>query len=164
MLSTPTHFSWLTFTSNSQGDGDSEIALVVEDDDMLESTMDGKPYMAARFAATLRRQLYKEHLGLIPPQTVDSRHEHVTAAMRAAPIANADETQSNADAAVMDPLVGETVDLWERTAKENRNIFTEVFRPVPSNLVRDWKAYDVRYDFCQSKSALLHDLRMVILR
>ena len=42
-----------------QGSGDSEIALVIEDEDMLESTMDGKPYMASRFAATLRRKLYR---------------------------------------------------------------------------------------------------------
>jgi phospholipase D1/2 len=30
--------------------------------------MDGKKYMAAKFAATLRRQLWKHHLGLAPPQ------------------------------------------------------------------------------------------------
>ena len=42
-----------------QGHGDSEIALVVEDDDMINSTMNGMPYPVARFAATLRRQLYK---------------------------------------------------------------------------------------------------------
>ena len=44
---------------SQKGDGDSEIALVVEDDDMIDSTMDGKPYQVSRFAATLRRQLYK---------------------------------------------------------------------------------------------------------
>jgi hypothetical protein len=42
-----------------QGNGDSEIALVVEDDDMINSTMNGVPFPVARFAATLRRQLYK---------------------------------------------------------------------------------------------------------
>ena len=42
-----------------QGDGDSEIALVVEDQDFLETEMDGQPYIAARFAATLRRKLYR---------------------------------------------------------------------------------------------------------
>ena len=43
----------------SQGDGDSEIALVVEDDDMVSSTMDGRPYMASRFATTLRRKIFR---------------------------------------------------------------------------------------------------------
>ena len=42
-----------------QGDGDSEIALVVEDSDMINTTMDGEPYQVARFAATLRRQLFQ---------------------------------------------------------------------------------------------------------
>ena len=44
---------------SQKGDGDSEIALVVEDNDLIHSTMDGRPYMAARFAATLRRRLFK---------------------------------------------------------------------------------------------------------
>lgn len=42
-----------------QGDGDSEICLVVEDDDMLDSTMDGEPFQVARFATTLRRKLFR---------------------------------------------------------------------------------------------------------
>ena len=45
-----------------QGNGDSEIALVVEDNDMMNSTMNGVPYPVARFAATLRRQLYKGNI------------------------------------------------------------------------------------------------------
>ena len=44
-----------------QGDGDSEIALVVEDTDLVDTYMNGHPYNASRFAATLRRQLYKGH-------------------------------------------------------------------------------------------------------
>lgn len=44
---------------SQKGDGDSEIALVVEDTDMIETRMDGKTYMAARFAASLRRKLYR---------------------------------------------------------------------------------------------------------
>ena len=51
-----------------QGNGDSEIALVVEDDDMINSTMNGVPYPVARFAATLRRQLYK---GILLPLYTD---------------------------------------------------------------------------------------------
>ena len=42
-----------------QGDGDSEIALVVEDEDHIPSYMDGRPYSAGRFAATLRRRLFR---------------------------------------------------------------------------------------------------------
>ncbi|KAJ1956772.1 hypothetical protein IWQ62_005230 [Dispira parvispora] len=49
-----------------QGDHDSEIAILVEDKSMVDITMDGKPYKAAKFAHTLRTYLCKEHLGLLP--------------------------------------------------------------------------------------------------
>lgn len=42
-----------------QGDGDSEIALVVDDEDWVESTMDGQHFMVGRFATSLRRKLYR---------------------------------------------------------------------------------------------------------
>ncbi|EIN06494.1 phospholipase D/nuclease [Punctularia strigosozonata HHB-11173 SS5] len=125
---------------SQKGDGDSEIALVVEDDDMFETTMDGRPYMAARFAASLRRKLYKEHLGLIKPQWCD-RNEEVTSFMQPAPIPNENEIGTPEDNAVADPLSEETDRLWNETAKTNREIFTEIFRPVPTNLIRDWNAY-----------------------
>ena len=64
--------------------------------------------------------------------------------MRPAPIPNEDETDSREDELVADPLADETLDLFDSTAKKNRAIFTEIFRPVPTNLVRDWKAYEVR--------------------
>ena len=48
-----------TYTRNAPSPSDSEIALVVEDEDMIESSMDGEPYQAGRFAATLRRKLYR---------------------------------------------------------------------------------------------------------
>jgi len=44
---------------SQRGDGDSEIALVVEDEEVLQTTMNGRPYAAAKFAATLRRRLYR---------------------------------------------------------------------------------------------------------
>ena len=49
-----------------QGDGDSEIALIVEDEDTIETTMNGEPYTAARFAATLRRKLYRGTFASLP--------------------------------------------------------------------------------------------------
>lgn len=119
-------------------------------------------YRARRFAATLRRQLYKgvwpvnlsdlllltksvEHLGLIPPQNVNGANEPVTSFMRAAPVPNDYILESPEDDAVVDPLADETIELWRTTAKKNRDIFTEVFRPVPSDLVQNYQAYKVRY-------------------
>ena len=64
--------------------------------------------------------------------------------MHPAPIPNEDETYLPEDAAVADPLADETLDLLYNTARKNREIFTELFRPVPTNLVRSWSAYEVR--------------------
>ncbi|KAG7085424.1 hypothetical protein E1B28_002985 [Marasmius oreades] len=127
---------------SQKGDGDSEIALVVEDTDLIETSMNGQPYMAGRFAATLRRKLFREHLGLISPQIPDEEDDHPSTFMRPAPHPNEDETNLREDQMVADPLAEETLRLWNDTAKKNREVFTEIFRPVPSNLVRSWSAYD----------------------
>lgn len=44
---------------SQKGDGDSEIALIVEDTELVESKMDGQRYMATRFASSLRRRLWR---------------------------------------------------------------------------------------------------------
>lgn len=64
--------------------------------------------------------------------------------MKPAPDPHEDETDLPEDAAVADPLADETLDLWNSTARRNREIFTEIFQPVPTNLVRTWSAYEVR--------------------
>ncbi|KAH7886577.1 hypothetical protein F5I97DRAFT_1807371 [Phlebopus sp. FC_14] len=127
---------------SQKGDGDSEIALVVEDNDLVHTTMDGKPYMATRFAASLRRKLFREHLGLIPPQNVPNGDHRETSFMRPAPEPNEDEMGDDDDAKVADPLADTTLDLWNNTARENRAAFTEIFRPVPTDLVRSWSDYE----------------------
>ncbi|KAI0708777.1 phospholipase D/nuclease [Cerioporus squamosus] len=126
---------------SQKGDGDSEIALVVEDEDMIDTYMDGQQYQAARFAATLRRKLYREHLGLIPPQWCRDE-DRPDSFMQPAPHPNEDETGQQEDEIVADPLSDDTINLWNNTARKNREIFTEVFRPVPTNLIRSWKDYD----------------------
>lgn len=65
--------------------------------------------------------------------------------MRPAPVANPDEFGTADDEIMADPLSDEMVELWQKTAKVNREVFTELFRPVPTNLVRDWDAYNVRF-------------------
>jgi phospholipase D1/2 len=65
--------------------------------------------------------------------------------MRPAPYPNDYNLDSREDRAVADPLSADTEGLWNNTARVNREIFTEVFRPVPTNLIRSWGAYDVRH-------------------
>ncbi|KAF9312591.1 hypothetical protein BG003_006127 [Podila horticola] len=45
---------------------DSEIAIIIEDTDMVPSKMNGEPYQVGKLAHTLRTDLFKEHLGLLP--------------------------------------------------------------------------------------------------
>ncbi|KAG1448086.1 hypothetical protein G6F56_009047 [Rhizopus delemar] len=47
------------------GNRDSEVALLIEDTEMIPSFMNGKEFKASKFAHTLRMQLWKEHLGLL---------------------------------------------------------------------------------------------------
>lgn len=49
---------------SQRGNRDSEVAAVVRDTEVVNSTMDDKPYKAARFAHTLRMRLMREHLGV----------------------------------------------------------------------------------------------------
>ena len=74
-----------------------------------------------------------------------AHREHVTSFMKPAPEPNDNEIGTPEDDAVADPLSDEVLDLWHSTARRNREIFTEIFRPVPTNLVRNWAAYDVRF-------------------
>lgn len=75
--------------------------------------------------------------------------------MRCAPEPNDNEIGMREDTAVADPLADSTLELWNHTARVNREIFTEVFRPVPTNLVRSWSAYEASndaYEFHQNMS------------
>ncbi|KAK2462177.1 hypothetical protein APHAL10511_005809 [Amanita phalloides] len=127
---------------SQRGDGDSEIALVVEDAPQIRSTMDGRSCMVSSFATTLRRKLFREHLGLIPPQRTDPSKQKVTANMKPAPHPYDYDFGSQADKLVADPVADSTMLLWQQTAKKNREIFAELFKSVPTNIVRDWATYE----------------------
>lgn len=43
----------------------SQIGLVIEDKEFIESSMNGNPWMAGNFASSLRLSLWSEHLGLL---------------------------------------------------------------------------------------------------
>lgn len=144
---------------SQNGDHDSEIAILMEDQDMVESTMDGKKYMASRLATTWRRTLMRgesvlilrynliltirslEHLGLLPGQPAFDSHKQPTAAMHPVPIPHDYDFHSEEDAAVED-FLGESFEkLWVETGRNNRMAFEKVFRPVPNDTIRNWKSY-----------------------
>lgn len=120
------------------GDHDSEIAMIIEDPTPLPSVMAGQPYIASHFAATLRRQIFRKHLGLIPAQTLDDVDEN----MSPSPVPNIYDFDSAEDRLVADPLGDEFTRLWYDTARVNTDCFRRVFRPVPDDGIRTWKQYD----------------------
>ncbi|KAG5549071.1 hypothetical protein RHGRI_014441 [Rhododendron griersonianum] len=96
------------------GSRDSEIAVVIEDTEFLESSMNGIPWRAGKFALSLRLSLWSEHLGL-PAGQINR---------------------------IRDPIAESTYkDLWLETAKINTAIYQEVFGCVPNDLIHSRSAF-----------------------
>ncbi|XP_075727869.1 phospholipase D isoform X1 [Rhipicephalus microplus] len=95
------------------GRRDSELAVVVHDTEREKSIMDGRIYSAGRFAGSLRRSLFREHLGLL----------------------EGDGSTNGID--IRDPVASSFYDgVWRTTARRNAQIFEKVFRCIPSDSVR----------------------------
>ncbi|KAJ4956562.1 hypothetical protein NE237_013345 [Protea cynaroides] len=90
------------------GSRDSEIAVLIEDKEFVDSSMSGKPWKAGKFAFSLRLSLWSEHLGLRPGEVSQ----------------------------ISDPVVDATYkDIWMATAKTNTMIYQDVFACVPNDLI-----------------------------
>ncbi|KAG6585979.1 Phospholipase D zeta 1, partial [Cucurbita argyrosperma subsp. sororia] len=82
------------------GSRDSEIAIVIEDKELINSYMGGQPWKAGKFCWSLRLSLWSEHLGLRPGQINQ----------------------------IVDPVSDSTYkDTWMGTAKTNTTIYQDVF-------------------------------------
>ncbi|KAI1739603.1 phospholipase [Xylaria scruposa] len=121
------------------GTHDSEIAVVIEDQDLVDSMMDGNPYQASRFATSLRRQLWRKHLGWIPDQRWDQPTSNWTPVTRDP---QDYDWGSRADRAVEDPLSEDFWNSWFETARTNTEVFSKVFHNVPNDNVRNWDDYE----------------------
>lgn len=122
---------------------DSEIAMIIEDPVEIQSYMGGQPFLATRFAATLRRQIFRKHLGLLPPQDIQRPDANFT------PVGageNIYDFGSPEDLTVMDPISDDFMNLWKTTANVNTEAFAKVFHPVPDDKVQNWKQYDDYYE------------------
>ncbi|KAM7485037.1 hypothetical protein LguiA_001046 [Lonicera macranthoides] len=90
------------------GSRDSEIGLLIEDKEFVDSCMGGKPYKAGKFALSLRLSLWSEHLGL----------------------------HSREIGQIGDPVIDSTYkDIWMATAKTNTAIYQDIFSCIPSDLI-----------------------------
>ncbi|KAE8150678.1 hypothetical protein BDV25DRAFT_153966 [Aspergillus avenaceus] len=130
------------------GDHDSEIAIIVEDYNPVQSTMNGKPWTASRFAASLRRQLFRKHLGLLPPQDYqqpDGNFELVG-------VPNEFDFEAPESRLVADPLADTLHNLWNTRAHTNTEVFRKVFHSVPDDTVRNWATYKEFYGYYFNKA------------
>jgi phospholipase D1/2 len=93
------------------GNRDSEIAVMIEDTDTVDTFMNGKPFSAARFAQSLRLSLFKEHLCISDDQLI------------------------------LDPLSDTFNEYWSHTALLNTSIYRDVFRCIPDDTVLTWSDY-----------------------
>jgi phospholipase D1/2 len=113
--------------------------------------MNGRAHNVCPFAASLRRFIFRKHLGLVAPQDPqrpdDSFYPVGTAGVASAR-ANlaAYDFGSAEDAAVEDPLDPAFERRWDETARTNTAAFDRAFHAVPSDRVRSWRDYDEFYE------------------
>ena len=102
------------------GERDSEVAVIVEDVEMISGNMNDKPLQVGKFSHNLRCRLQKEHLGLL---TAKNKVHELN---------------------VKDPLVNSLITGISNQAKENMLIYERVFRSkiLPTNHV--WNYDDLK--------------------
>ena len=102
------------------GRKDSEMAVMIEDLDMIEGSMKGQHYQVGKFSHSLRCHLLREHLGLL------NEREYEASALK-----------------VEDPLVDDIHTAILELAVENTEIYGMVFGGVVeiANEVQDCKTY-----------------------
>lgn len=115
---------------SQMGIHDSELSIVMEDTNFLDSTMDGQPYKAGHHAATLRRYLWREHLGLLASQTMDASKDP-----NAQPpnVCDNDLVEGKEYEFVADPLGDQVWDMWTNNATKNTELFRQLFRADPDD-------------------------------
>ena len=105
----------------------------MEDTNHIDSTMDGQPYKAGHHAATLRRMLWREHLGLLPAQKLDATNDPNAQPPDVCPndIGEGPEFEF-----VADPMSDKVWDMWTSQATKNTELFRHLFRADPDDYSR----------------------------
>lgn len=140
---------------SQQGDHDSELSIVMEDTRMIQSTMNGQPYEAGYHAATLRRYLWREHLGLLSGQEYDAKDD-INAQP---PTVNPDNNIYDQDESwnfVEDPLGDKLWETWTGQADRNTEIFRHLFHADPDN--------NSEFHSVRSKTALIAELTVGVVK
>ncbi|KAI0910871.1 phospholipase D/nuclease [Ustulina deusta] len=127
---------------SQEGHHDSELSIVMEDTAKIQSTMDGQPFEAGRHAATLRRYLWREHLGLLPPQEHDASNDaNAQPPSEESPndIWDRDESYKF----VEDPMSDELWEQWTTNATTNTMTFRHLFHADPDDYVKTFDDYNL---------------------
>ncbi|KAK4174526.1 hypothetical protein QBC36DRAFT_38740 [Triangularia setosa] len=120
---------------------DSELSIVMEDTKRFQSTMDGEPYEAGWHASTLRRYLWREHLGLLPPQDLDgSKDPNAQPPGDGSP--NDVRDKDDSWKFVEDPLSDELWEMWTSRASKNTEVFRQLFHADPDDHVKTFDDYN----------------------
>ncbi|KAJ5080853.1 hypothetical protein N7456_013563 [Penicillium angulare] len=136
------------------GSHDSELAIVMEDQDLIESEMDGRPYRAGRHAATLRRQLWREHLGLLPAQDYNAANE---ANAQPPDVCLNEILEGPENDFVTDPLGDSVWNTWREQATVNTEMYRILFRADPDDNIKTFEDYDNFYPRGSHKQGHLFD-------
>lgn len=111
---------------------DSELSVVLEDTRHLPSKMDGQPFEAGWHAATLRRYLWREHLGMLPPQELDASNDP-NAQPPGDDSPNDPHDEDESWKLVEDPLSDELWNTWTKQATENTLVYRQLFHADPDD-------------------------------
>jgi phospholipase D1/2 len=117
---------------SQEGHHDSELSIVMEDTDKIQSSMDGKPFEAGRHAATLRRYLWREHLGLLPSQPLDAKDDP-NAQPPGDNSPNDPWDKDDSYKFVEDPLNEDLWNMWTGNASKNTELFRHLFHADPDD-------------------------------
>mmetsp|Transcript_2054 Transcript_2054/g.4697 ORF Transcript_2054/g.4697 Transcript_2054/m.4697 type:complete len:1014 (-) Transcript_2054:733-3774(-) len=88
------------------GRNDSEIAMLIQDDDKVQTTIAGETVNVSAFAQSLRMTIFKEHSGC---------HD---------------------ESALRDPFATEFEQVWQASAKNNTLLYRHVFRCYPDDTIK----------------------------
>lgn len=89
------------------GNRDSEVAVIIEDNDFETTTMNGIPIPSGKFASSLRQDLMMEHLGL--------------------------ESKSQVEDCICDSFYK---DIWLKIAAKNTKYYEELFNCIPNDEIK----------------------------
>ncbi|KZF23346.1 phospholipase D/nuclease [Xylona heveae TC161] len=117
---------------------DSELSIVMEDYHQIDSKMDGQPHKAGYHAATLRRMLWREHLGLLPAQELDADKDPNAQPPDVCPN---DIQEDEYYKFVEDPLSDELWEMWTTRATTNTKIFRHIFHADPDDNIKTFDDY-----------------------